>query len=112
MFVRARIEEGSNEDAFLVPEAGVTHNPQGQATALVVGADNKVELRTLALGATQGEQWVVESGLKEGDRVIVNGLQRVQPGATVVATEVPAGASRDVVAKAEATPQGAPARKN
>jgi membrane fusion protein (multidrug efflux system) len=112
MFVRARIEEGSNEDAFLVPEAGVTHNPQGQATALVVGADNKVELRPLTLGATQGEQWVVESGLHEGDRVIVNGLQRVQPGATVVANEVPAGASRDVVAKAESTPQGAPAQRN
>jgi len=112
MFVRARIEEGSNEDAFLVPEAGVTHNPQGQATALVVGADNKVELRTLALGTTQGEQWVVESGLHEGDRVIVNGLQRVRPGATVVATEAPAGSARDVVAKAESTPQGAPAQKN
>jgi len=118
MFVRARIEEGSNEDAFLVPEAGITHNPQGQATAFIVGPDSKVEVRALKLGATHGDQWIVEGGLKDGERVIVAGVQRMQPGATVVATEVPDAASAtsapaSVVAKAEATQQRAvSAQKN
>ena len=102
MFVRARIEEGVNEDAFLVPQAGVTHNPQGQATALLVRPDNKVEVRTLQLGATYGDQWVVEGGLNEGDRVIVAGLQRVQPGATVIASEAPAAAPAPVASAATA----------
>ena len=93
MFVRARVEEGVNENAFLVPQVGVTHDPQGNATALVVGSDNKVQQRKLQLGATQGDEWVVEGGLNDGDRVIVAGLQRVQPGATVVATEAPTSPS-------------------
>jgi membrane fusion protein (multidrug efflux system) len=111
MFVRARIEEGVNENAILVPQAGVTHNPQGQATALVAGPDNKVQLRTLQLGATHGDQWVVETGLNEGDRVIVAGLQRAQPGATVVATEAPsAQQSAPTPADASAaSPQNTPA---
>ena len=103
MFVRARIEEGSNEDAFLVPEAGITHNPQGQATAFVVGPDNKVEVRALQLGATHGDQWVVEGGLNDGERVIVAGVQRVRPGATVVATE-----ARDAVSAPSASARPLP----
>jgi membrane fusion protein, multidrug efflux system len=87
MFVQARVEEGVDEDAILVPQAGVTHDPQGHATALVVGADSKVQTRTLQLRNTQDDQWVVEGGLDDGDRVIVAGVQRVQPGMTVVATE-------------------------
>jgi membrane fusion protein (multidrug efflux system) len=102
MFVRARIEEGVNENAFLVPQAGVTHDPKGQATALVVGPDNKVTLRTLQLGGTRGTQWTVESGLNDGDRVIVGGVQKVQPGAVVQAIESQG-------ATAAATPVAAPA---
>ena len=102
MFVRARIEEGVNENAFLVPQAGVTHDPKGQATALVVGPDNKVALRTLQLGGTRGTQWTVESGLNDGDRVIVGGVQKVQPGAVVQAIESQS-------ATAAATPVAAPA---
>jgi membrane fusion protein, multidrug efflux system len=83
MFVRARVEEGARENAFLVPQVGVTHDAQGKATALVVGPDNKVALRTLELAGTQGDQWIVEGGLENGERVIVGGVQRVQPGATV-----------------------------
>jgi membrane fusion protein (multidrug efflux system) len=93
MFVRARVEEGVTENAFLVPQVGVTHDQKGQATALVVGSDNKVQARTLQLAGTQGDQWIVEGGLDEGDRVIVAGVQRVQPGAVVVATEAPSGAA-------------------
>jgi membrane fusion protein (multidrug efflux system) len=87
MFVRARIEEGVNENAFLVPQVGVTHDPRGQATALVVGSDNTVALHTLQLRGTFGTQWIVDGGLNDGDRVIVAGIQKVQPGALVQAVE-------------------------
>ena len=83
MFVRARIDEGVRDNAFLVPQVGVSHDPQGKATALVVGSDSKVAVRALTLAGTRGDQWIVESGLEDGDRVIVGGLQRVRPGATV-----------------------------
>ena len=62
MFVRASIEQGVNDQAMLVPQQGVTRNPQGQANALVVGADNKVALRTLQATRTLGDKWVVEGG--------------------------------------------------
>jgi membrane fusion protein, multidrug efflux system len=90
MFVRARIEEGVNDQAMLVPQQGVTRNPQGQATALVVDADEKVALRTLHATRTLGDKWVVEGGLSPGERVIVAGVQKVQPGTTVHAVEAPA----------------------
>jgi membrane fusion protein (multidrug efflux system) len=87
MFVRARIEEGVNENAILVPQVGVTHDPNGQATALVVGPDNKVAALTLQLRGTSGNQWIVEGGLDEGDRVIVAGMQKAKPGTAVKAVE-------------------------
>ena len=87
MFVRARIEEGVKENAFLVPQVGVTHDPSGKATALVVGPDNKVAIRPVQLKGTSGAQWIVESGLNDGDRVVVAGVQKVQPGAVVQAVE-------------------------
>ncbi|RQQ03727.1 efflux RND transporter periplasmic adaptor subunit [Burkholderia stagnalis] len=85
MFVRARIEEGVNENAFLVPQIGVTHDQKGQAVALVVGADNKVAPHQLTTAGMQGQDWVVEGGLQAGDRVIVQGIDKVRPGATVKA---------------------------
>jgi len=87
MFVRARIEEGVKENAFLVPQVGVTHDPKGQATALVVGPDSKVTVHTLRLRGTTGTQWIVEGGLDDGDRVIVAGGQKVKPGTLVKAVE-------------------------
>ena len=87
MFVRARIEQGVSENAILVPQVGVTHDPKGQATALVVGSDNKVTVRPLQLRGTRGDQWIVEDGLDDGDRVIVAGVQKVQPGTAVTAVE-------------------------
>jgi membrane fusion protein (multidrug efflux system) len=83
MFVRAQVEEGVNEQAILVPQRGVTRNQQGQPTALVVGANSKVELRTLQTERTIGENWLVTSGLNAGDNVIIDGLQKVAPGAEV-----------------------------
>jgi membrane fusion protein (multidrug efflux system) len=94
MFVRARVEEGVR-DAFLVPQVGITHDPQGHATALVVGPDNKVAARKLVLAGTRGDRWIVESGLEDGDRVIVGGAQRAQPGATVQIAQPKELAARD-----------------
>jgi membrane fusion protein (multidrug efflux system) len=87
MFVRARVDEGVDDNAMLVPQVGVTHDPKGQATALIVGPDNKVAARTLQLRGTSGDEWIVEGGLNEGDRVIVDGVQKAQPGAVVTAVE-------------------------
>ncbi len=100
MFVRARIEQGVDENAILVPQVGVTHDPAGQATALVVGPDNKVAVRPLQLRGTSGDQWIVGAGLDEGDRVIVAGLQKVQAG-TVVRTVEAQATANTVVSQAK-----------
>jgi len=89
MFVRARIDQGIDDTAMLVPQVGVTRNPQGQATALVVGPDDKVTSRTIQATRTLGDQWVVQGGLNAGERVIVAGVQKVQPGMVVRAVEAP-----------------------
>ncbi|AME23973.1 efflux transporter periplasmic adaptor subunit [Burkholderia sp. PAMC 28687] len=83
MFVRARIDEGVNNKALVVPQVGVTHDQKGQPTALVVGPDNKVALRQLVTSGTFGSGWVVDSGLNAGDRVVVQGTDKARPGSTV-----------------------------
>jgi membrane fusion protein (multidrug efflux system) len=105
MFVRARIDEGVNDSALVVPQVGITHDQKGQPTALVVGDDNKVVLRQLVTSGTYGSNWVVESGLKAGDRVIVQGTDKARPGQQVkaVAAQLPATPASD------ASAQGAPA---
>jgi membrane fusion protein (multidrug efflux system) len=85
MFVQARVEKGIDEHAFLVPQVGVTHDQNGRANALVVGRDNKVVARSLVTAGTYGTHWVVDSGLQPGDRVIVQGTEKVRPGMTVKA---------------------------
>jgi membrane fusion protein (multidrug efflux system) len=95
MFVRAIVEEGVNEKAVLAPQPGVTRDAKGNATALVVGAEGKVEERALTLDRAMGDRWLVTAGLKDGDQVIVEGLQRVRPGVPVKAVPFvprPAGA--------------------
>ncbi|CAB3648218.1 efflux RND transporter periplasmic adaptor subunit [Paraburkholderia rhynchosiae] len=91
MFVRAKIEEGVNENALVVPQVGITHDQKGQPTALVVADDSKVALRQLVTSGTYGSNWVVESGLKAGDRVIVQGTDKAKPGMQVkaVAAQLP-----------------------
>lgn len=89
MAVQARLLAGVDRGALLVPQQGVSRSPTGDATALVVGPDNKVERRRLQLARTVGNQWLVTSGLKAGDRLIVEGLQRARPGQPV--TPVAAG---------------------
>ncbi|WP_250518070.1 efflux RND transporter periplasmic adaptor subunit [Caballeronia sp. ATUFL_M1_KS5A] len=114
MFVRARIQEGTNDHALVVPQIGVTHDQKGTPTALVVNKDNKVELRQLVTGSTFGNNWVVDSGLNPGDRVIVNGVEKAKPGMQVkpVDAKFPypvAGASDAQAASAPASASGASA---
>jgi membrane fusion protein (multidrug efflux system) len=92
MYVRAIVGEGVRPQGLLVPQRGITRDPKGGATALVVGQDGKVVVHDVKVSRTIGDQWVVEDGLAAGDRVIVEGLQKVQPGMPVTAAEAaPAG---------------------
>jgi membrane fusion protein (multidrug efflux system) len=111
MFVRARIDEGVNNKALVVPQIGVTHDQKGQPTALVVGPDNKVALRQLVTSGTYGDKWVVDSGLNAGDRVIVQGTEKARPGSTVkpVEAQLPAQAAQPASGAAPAAPGAAPA---
>jgi membrane fusion protein (multidrug efflux system) len=83
MYVRAVISEGIDPHAILAPQEGVARDIKGEPTALVVGKHNKVEQRTLTVSRTIGADWLVTSGLKPGDRLIVEGTQKAQPGMAV-----------------------------
>jgi membrane fusion protein (multidrug efflux system) len=87
MFVRATIEEGVREAAILAPQQGITHAPDGTATALVVGANDTVEKRNVELDRALGDRWVVTRGLAAGERLIVAGKQKVKPGMQVTVRE-------------------------
>ncbi len=101
MFVRARLDSGVNTNALLVPQQGVTRNPRGEATAMVVGEGDKVEMRTLTTTKAIGSNWLVTAGLKEGDRLIVTGLQKIKPGIPVRAKETTPGNAQEKPAQSE-----------
>lgn len=83
MFVRAQVVEGVRQDAILAPQQGITRDPRGRATALVVNAQNKVEQRQVTAERAIGDKWVITDGLKPGDKLIVEGQMHLQPGAVV-----------------------------
>ena len=83
MFVRAELIEGTKASALLVPQRAVSRNEQGKPTAMVVGANGKLEMRILSAPRTVGSNWLVTAGLKPGDKVVVEGAQNLQPGAPV-----------------------------
>jgi membrane fusion protein (multidrug efflux system) len=85
MFVRAMIDEGVNEKAILVPQQAVSRDPKGNPVALIVDVEGKVQQRGLSTDRAVGDKWLVSSGLSDGDRVIIEGMQKVRPGATVKA---------------------------
>jgi membrane fusion protein (multidrug efflux system) len=87
MFVREVIQEGVRQGAVLAPQQGISHNQKGEPNALVVGPGNIVELRIIETDRAVGDQWLVTSGLKPGDRVIVEGIQSAKPGAKVMPEE-------------------------
>jgi membrane fusion protein (multidrug efflux system) len=83
LYVRARVIEGVRQQGLLAPQAGVTHNERGQATALVVGPGNVVVQRIIKTDQAVGDKWVVTDGLRAGDRIIVDGLLNLYPGTKV-----------------------------
>lgn len=108
MFVREEIEEGVQKDALLVPQLGISHDQKGDATALVVGADNVVQLRVIEADRAIGDKWLVTAGLRAGDRVIVEGLLFAQPGSKVDPEEyasVSAGHAKSPATKGKAPGQ-------
>jgi membrane fusion protein (multidrug efflux system) len=87
MFVREQIQEGVRQGTVLAPQQAISRDQKGEPNVLVVGLNDVVEQRTLQTGRAVGDQWIVTSGLRAGDRLIVEGLQFIQPGAKVVAEE-------------------------
>jgi membrane fusion protein (multidrug efflux system) len=101
MFVRAVVEEGIHQQAILIPQQAVSRDLRGNPATLIVDAEEKVQQRRLTLDRTIGDKWLVSSGLTAGDRVLVEGMQKVRPGAAV--RVVPPDAARP----ASAQPAGA-----
>ncbi|WP_420144946.1 efflux RND transporter periplasmic adaptor subunit [Sphingobium sp.] len=100
MYVRAKLVEGQRTQAILAPQQGISRDARGRATAMVVGKDNKVEMRQVTVDRAIGDKWIVTDGLKPGDRLIVEGLVNLRPG-----TVVKPGAPQQVTAR-EGGPQG------
>lgn len=88
MYVRALVEEGVAQNSFLVPQRAVSRNTKGEATAMVINAEGKVEERILAVSNSVGNNWLVDSGVGDGDRVIVEGTQLVRAGGDATGVEV------------------------
>lgn len=88
MYARASIIEGVKSDAILVPHRGVSRNTKGEPTAMIVNKDNKVESRVLQVDRTVGSNWLVTHGVAAGDKLIIEGLQKIRPGALVTPTQV------------------------
>jgi membrane fusion protein (multidrug efflux system) len=110
MFVRAVVEEGVNERALLIPQQAVSRNPKGDPVALIVDAEGKVRQRMLMLDRAIGDAWLVSSGLAPGDRVIVEGMQKVKPGASVKVVPFEAGSEKNSAERKNAAPP--PAKSN
>jgi membrane fusion protein (multidrug efflux system) len=100
MYVRARLPQGTRSEAILVPHKALSRDPLGNALVMVVNAESKVEARPVKVAQSLGSDWVVTSGLAAGERVIVEGLQKVRPGAPVQVQE--AGASTPAAGQAPA----------
>jgi len=83
MYVRAVVKQGVNDQAILIPQQAVSRDPKGNPLLLLVDASDKVEQRQIVLDRAVGDQWLVASGLKPGERIIVEGVQKVRPGAPV-----------------------------
>ena len=85
MFVRAVVQEGVNKQAILIPQQAVSRDPRGNPFTLIVDDKSNVQQRMLTLDRAIGDQWLVSSGLAPGERVIIEGIQKVKPGAPVKA---------------------------
>ncbi|GAA61381.1 solvent efflux pump periplasmic linker srpA [Pseudoalteromonas sp. BSi20652] len=95
MYARASIVEGVKAGAILVPQRGVSRNSKGEPTAMVVSKDNTAQSRVLKVDRTIGANWLVSDGLADGDKLIVEGLQKIRPGAPVSPSEVQSSITAD-----------------
>jgi membrane fusion protein (multidrug efflux system) len=113
MFVRAVVNEGTNNQAILIPQQAVLRGPRGNPYVLIVDAEGKVEQvqRQLDLDRALGSQWLVSSGLKPGDQVIVEGTQRIRPGMPVKASPFGEGPKPGAAPANAAQPSAQPASK-
>jgi len=103
MYVRARLVQGQSEQAILVPHAAMSFDPRGNAIVMVVNAQNTVEARPVQNRGVQGDKWIVISGLAAGEKIIVEGLQKVRPGQPVQ-TQVIGGTQDAAPAQSAAAP--------
>jgi membrane fusion protein, multidrug efflux system len=87
MYVRVQIQQGVEKNAIAIPQQAVQRSNSGQSQVYVVNAENKVEFRNIMLGRTVGNRWMVTDGLKAGEKVIVEGFQKIGPGAQVIPAE-------------------------
>ncbi len=108
MYVRAILTEGVNEQAILVPQQGIAHDPKGNPVALIVDGAGKVEQRMLRLDRAIDDKWLVASGLSPGDRLIVEGLQNVRPGDAVKVVPLGSGGDRGAATGEAAPPAAGP----
>lgn len=83
LFVRARVEQGRRDNAILVPQQALIRNPDGSAAVWVVGDDNKAMPRPVVAAQAVGDRWLIDSGVQSGDRIVIEGLQKIRPGAEV-----------------------------
>ncbi len=103
-FLKVRVKGYTKSGAILIPQRAVQQGPRG-SMVYVVGADNKVEARDIQASAWRGDQWLIESGLKAGEQVVVDGIQRVMPGAPVKPVPVAAAGAPAPTQQAESTPE-------
>ena len=110
MFVRAVVQEGVNKQAILIPQQAVSRDPRGNPLTLIVDAQSNVQLRMLTLDRAIGDQWLVSSGLVPGERVIIEGMQKVKPGAPVKAVPFETSGGKNSGERKSALPP--PAKSN
>ncbi|MBI2240409.1 MAG: efflux RND transporter periplasmic adaptor subunit [Magnetospirillum gryphiswaldense] len=99
LFVRARVEQGARDGAVLVPQRALVRNADGSAAVWVVGADNKVAPRPVVTKQVVGDSWLIDQGVAGGERIVVEGLQKIRPGAEVRPIEANAEAGAAPAAK-------------
>lgn len=102
IYIRAVVGSGTRENAILAPQRAITRDPKGDAFAMVLDAEGKVQMRPLKVSQTVGDQWLVEEGLAAGDRVIVEGLQKIRPGMPAKVAQPPAPAATAAAAPSPA----------
>jgi len=104
MFLRAVVQEGISHEAILIPQQAVSRDPMGNPVALIVDGEGKVAQRMLTLDRAMGDRWLVASGLAPGERVIVEGIQKVRPGAAVKVVPFQEGGTIGAAPKKTAQP--------